>query len=70
MSNKVDTVIEPLFKTLASFFIILIIIILDLLCTYVWNYKGNLFIIINFIMGVCIWKTIRNGYLTAKGLRK
>lgn len=70
MSNKVDTVIEPLFKTVASFFMILIIAILDLLCIYVWDYKGPLFTIINCIMGVCIWKTIRNGYLTAKGLRQ
>lgn len=69
MSNKVDAVIEPLFKMAASFFIVLIILILDLLCIYVWDYKGHLFTVINFIMGVCIWKTIRNGYLTAKGLR-
>lgn len=70
MNNQVDTVIEPLFKTVASFFIVLIIIILDLLCIYVWDYEGPLFTIINFIMGVCIWKTIRNSYLIAKGLGK
>ena len=69
MSNKVDTIIEPVFKTAASFFMVLIIIILDLLCIYVWNYEGPLFTIINFIMGVCIWKTIQNGYLIIKRLR-
>lgn len=69
MNNKVDPVIEPAFKTAASFFMVLILIILDLLCLFVWDYEGYLFTLINFIMGVFIWKTIRNGYLTAKGLR-
>lgn len=70
MNNKVDTVIEPAFKTAASFFMVLILIILNLLCLFVWDYEGYLFTLINVIMGVFIWKTIRNGYLTAKGLGK
>ncbi len=70
MSSKLADVIDPLLKVVGYVFMILILIILNLLCLFVWDYEGYLFTLINFIMGVFIWKAIRNGYLTAKGLRK
>ena len=70
MSSKLADVIDPLLKVVGCIFMILILIILDLLCLFVWDYEGYLFTLINVIMGIFIWKTIHNGYLTAKGLRK
>lgn len=70
MSSKLADVIDPLLKVVGYVFMILILIILNLLCLFVWDYEGYLFTLINIIMGIFIWKTIRNGYLTAKGLRK
>ena len=70
MSSKLADVIDPLLKVVGCIFMILILIILDLLCLSVWDYEGYLFTLINVIMGIFIWKTIRNGYLTIKTLRQ
>ena len=70
MSSKLAVVIDPLLKVVGCVFLILILIILDLLCIFVWDYEGYLFIIINFVMGVFIFKACRNTYKVVKGLRK
>lgn len=68
MSNKETYVIAPLFKAVGCVFMILILIILDLLCLFVWDYEGYLFTLINFIMGVFIYKACRNMYKVVQGL--
>ena len=70
MSSKFDTVIDPFLKVVGCVFLILILIILDLLCIFVWDYEGYLFTIINFVMGVFIYKACRNTYKVVQGLRK
>ena len=69
MSNKVDDVIDPFLKVVGCVFLILILIILDLLCLFVWDYEGYLFTLINIIMGIFIYKACRNTYKVAQGLR-
>ena len=70
MSSKFDVVIDPFLKVVGCVFLILILIILDLLCLFVWDYEGYLFTIINFVMGVFIYKACRNTYKIVQGLRK
>ena len=70
MSNKETYVIVPLFKTAGCIFLILILIILDLLCLFVWAYEGYLFTLINVIMGIFIYKACRNTYKVVQGLCK
>lgn len=70
MSSKFDVVIDPFLKVVGCVFLILILIILDLLCVFVWDYEGYLFTIINFVMGVFIYKACRNTYKVVQGLRK
>ena len=70
MSSKFDVVIDPFLKVVGCVFLILILIILDLLCVFVWDYEGYLFTLINFIMGVFIYKACRNTYKVVQGLRK
>ena len=70
MSSKFDVVIDPFLKVVGCIFLILILIILDLLCIFVWDYEGYLFTIINFVMGVFIYKACRNTYKVVQGLRK
>lgn len=70
MSSKFDVVIDPFLKVVGCVFLILILIILDLLCIFVWDYEGYLFTIINFVMGVFIYKACRNTYKVVQGLRK
>lgn len=70
MSSKFDDVIDPFLKVVGCVFLILILIILDLLCVFVWDYEGYLFTIINFVMGVFIYKACRNTYKVVQGLRQ
>ena len=70
MSSKFDVVIDPFLKVVGCVFLILILIILDLLCIFVWDYEGYLFTLINFIMGIFIYKACRNTYKVVQGLRK
>ena len=70
MSSKFDVVIDPFLKVVGCIFLILILIILDLLCLFVWTYEGYLFTLINIIMGVFIYKACRNTYKVVQGLRK
>ena len=70
MSSKFDVVIDLFLKVVGCVFLILILIILDLLCIFVWDYEGYLFTLINFIMGVFIYKACRNTYKVVQGLRK
>ena len=70
MSSKLAVVIDPFLKVVGCIFLILILIILDLLCIFVWDYEGYLFTIINFVMGVFIYKACRNTYKVVQGLRK
>lgn len=70
MSSKFDAVIDPFLKVVGCVFLILILIILDLLCIFVWDYEGYLFTIINFVIGVFIYKACRNTYKVVQGLRK
>ena len=70
MSSKLADVIDPILKVAGCVFMILILIILDLLCLFVWDYEGYLFTLINFIMGVFIYKACRNTYKVVQGLRQ
>ena len=70
MSSKFDVVIDPFLKVVGCVFLILILIILDLLCLFVWTYEGYLFTLINIIMGIFIYKACRNTYKVVQGLRK
>ena len=70
MSSKFDVVIDPFLKVVGCVFLILILIILDLLCLFVWDYEGYLFTLINIIMGVFIYEACRNTYKVAQGLRQ
>ena len=70
MSSKLAVVIDPLLKIVGCVFMILILIILNLLCLFVWTYEGYLFTLINIIMGIFIYKACRNTYKVVQGLRK
>lgn len=70
MNSKLANVIDPLLKVVGCIFMILILIILDLLCLFVWDYEGYLFTLINVIMGIFIFKACRNTYKVTQGLRQ